>query len=108
MVDYKITKRQKLLEQNNEMVHNYYYLIYGRIYNDEKTRYRKFRIVLWFDIFDLQEFFDKKFITNEDIQNYIDELIFSYVSYIKNYNDVDGLNEFYNLCNSSIENYNNR
>ena len=53
MVDFEITKTKKLLETNNEMAHNYYYLIYGRIYNEEKTRMRKFKFVEWFDIFDL-------------------------------------------------------
>jgi hypothetical protein len=33
MVDFEITKKQKILEINNDMCHNYYYLIYGRIYN---------------------------------------------------------------------------
>ena len=31
--DVKITKTSKLLEVNNDMVHNFYYLVHGRIIN---------------------------------------------------------------------------
>ena len=106
MVDFKITKKQKLLEVNNDMAHNFYYLICGHIYNDDKTRYRKFKYVVWFDIFDLQEYYEKDYITNVDIKNYIDILEIPCLVNIKNYNDTEGLKEFYNYCNETIENYN--
>lgn len=106
MVDFEITKTKKLLETNNEMAHNYYYLIYGRIYNEEKTRMRKFKFVEWFDIFDLQEYFEKDIITKEDIKNYLNDLEIGYLTNLKSYNDIEGLKEFYNYCNETIENYN--
>lgn len=110
MVNFEITKTKKLLEVNNSMCHNYYYLIYGRIYNENKTRCRKFKFVEWFDIFDLQEFFEKDFITKEDIKVYVDELIYgitsTYIECIENYNDEKHLKEFYEYCNETIENYN--
>ena len=103
MVNFEITKKQKLLEVNNDMCHNYYYLIYGRIYNENKTRYRKFKFVEWFDIFDMQEYYEKDFITNTEIKAYVNNLIdsigCSYIDDIKNYNDEKGLKEFYNYCN---------
>lgn len=111
MVNFEITKKQKLLEVNNDMCHNYYYLIYGRIYNENKTRYRKFKFVEWFDIFDMQEYYEKDFITNTEIKAYVNNLIdsigCSYIDDIKNYNDEKGLKEFYNYCNETIKNYNN-
>ena len=107
MVDFEITKTKKLLETNNEMAHNYYYLIYGRIYNEEKTRYRKFKFVEWFDIFDLQEYFEKDIITKEDIKNYLNDLEIGYLTSLKSYDDIEGLKEFYDYCNETIENYNN-
>ena len=111
MVNFEITKKQKLLEVNNDMCHNYYYLIYGRIYNENKTRYRKFKFVEWFDIFDIQEYYEKDFITNTEIKAYVNNLIdsigCSYIDDIKNYNDEKGLKEFYNYCNETIKNYNN-
>lgn len=110
MVNFEITKKQKIKEVSNDMCHNYYYLIYGRIYNDDKTKYRKFKFVEWFDIFDLQEYYEKDFITDTEIKTYIDNLTdnmgCSYLSDIKNYNDEKGLKEFYNYCNETIENYN--
>lgn len=102
MLDFRITKKEKLYEQNNDMAHNYYYLIHGRIYNEDKTRYRRFRYVEWFDIFDVQEFYEKDYITKEDIKNYVDELS---VSTIESY--ISSLKEFYKFCNETIDNYNN-
>lgn len=111
MVDFEITKKQKIKEVNNDMCHNYYYLIYGRIYNENKTRYRKFKFVEWFDIFDMQEYYEKDFITDTEIKAYIDNLTdsisCSYIDDIKNYNDKKGLEEFYNYCNETIKDYNN-
>lgn len=106
MVDFKITKIKKILEVNNDMCHNYYFLIYGRIYNNSKTRYREFRYIEWFDIFDVQEYFEKTFITEEDIKEYINSLENTYLLNIKDYNDAKGLQEFYNYCNETIINYN--
>ncbi|MGM9881470.1 MAG: hypothetical protein ACI31S_01350 [Bacilli bacterium] len=107
MVNFEITKKQKILEINNDMCHNYYFLIYGRIYNDGKTRYRKFKYIEWFDIFDVQEFFeDKEYITKKDIEEYRDNIEIPYLYNIKNYNDEKGLKEFYNYCNETIEDYN--
>ena len=56
--DVKITKVSKLLEVNNDMVHNFYYLVSGRIINESKTKYKKFRFVLFYDVFDLQEYWE--------------------------------------------------
>lgn len=110
MVDFKITKKQKLLEINNDMCHNYYYLIYGQIYNENKTRCRKFKYVEWFDIFDMLEYYEKDFVTKEEIKNYADNLTdsigCSYLCDVKSYNDEKGLKDFYNYCNETIENYN--
>ena len=111
MVDFEITKKQKIKEVNNDMCHNYYYLIYGRIYNENKTRYRKFKFVEWFDIFDLQEYYEKDVITKNEIKAYVENLVdsigSSYIGDIKDYNDEKGLKEFYNYCNETIKDYNN-
>lgn len=108
MVDFKITKKQKILEVNNDKAHNFYFLIYGRIYNKEKTRYRKFKFVEWFDIFDLQEYFEKEYITEDDIKQYVNELIdTTNITNIKDYYDKQGLKNFYDFCNDTIRRYNN-
>ena len=59
-MEIKITKRTKLLEINNDMCHNFYYLVNGRFYNENKTAYRRFKFVIWFDIFDVDEYFNYK------------------------------------------------
>lgn len=107
MVDFKITKKQKILEVNNDKAHNFYFLVYGHIYNENKTRYRKFKYVEWFDIFDLQEYFDKDYITEDDIKQYVNDLVENtHITDIKDYNDTEGLKKFYDYCNQTIRNYN--
>lgn len=107
MVDFEITKIQKIKEVNNSMCHNYYFLVYGRIYNEDRTRMRKFKYVQWFDIFDVQEFFkDKEWITQEDVREYLNNLEVPYLYNIKDYNDEKDLKEFYNYCNETINEYN--
>ena len=100
------TKINKLYEVNNDMVHNYYYIYYGKIINEEHTKYKKFKYIEWFDIFDLQEYYEKDYITKEDIRNYALTLENSYLLSIKDYKDEKHLKEFYNYCRESIENYN--
>ena len=100
------TKINKLYEVNNDMCHNYYYIYYGRIYNKEHTKYRKFKYIEWFDLFDVQEYFEKDYVTKDDIRDYALSLENSYLMTIKDFNDVKGLKEFYNFCKESIENYN--
>jgi hypothetical protein len=106
MIDFKITKRTKILEVNCDKCHNYYYLIQGRLYNDEKTKYKKFGFVLWFDIFDLQEYYEKEIIYKSDILNYVYDLEYIPLEQIKSYSDEKSMKEFYNYCNETIKNYN--
>ena len=106
--EVKITKTSKLLEVNNDMVHNFYYLVYGRIINESKTKYKKFKFVLFYDVFDLQDYWqdddnENVVITKDMEKQYRDDLIFSMVDTIKSYNDTK---DFYELCNDTIENYN--
>ena len=54
-MELKITKRVLLEEQNNDMCHNWFFLVYGKILNDEKTLSRKFKFVEWLDVFDIQD-----------------------------------------------------
>lgn len=115
-MEIKITKRTKLLEINNDMCHNFYYLINGRFYNENKTAYRRFKFVLWFDIFDVDDFFNGDDgtedvvynvpITEEMIKEYLDEIIWSTVSMVSDYNNEKELRHFYQHCNDSIRRYN--
>lgn len=111
MVDFEITKIQKIKEINCDMCHNFYYLIHGKIYNENKTRFKRFKYIEWFDIFDLQEYFEKDLITKNEIKIYVENLVdnigISYIGDIKDYNDEKGLKEFYKYCNETIKDYNN-
>lgn len=107
MVKYEYTKINKIYEVNNDMCHSFYYIYYGRMYNEEHTRYRKFKYIEWFDIFEVQEFLEKDYITKEDIREYALNIENHYLNRIKNYYDKEGLREFYDYCNETIKNYNN-
>lgn len=108
IVDYKITKLMKIYEVNNDMVHNYYYVAYGKILNKDHTRCRKFKFVIWFDIIDVMEYFDKDRVSKEDIRDYASELVSndSYLLNINDYDDIKHLKEFYEYCRETIDNYN--
>ena len=103
-MEIKITKTKKLLEVNNDMAHNFYYIVYGKIINDDKTKYKKFKFVAWYDVFDLQEYYENENkITKQMEKAYRDDLICSYTDYIKSYDDTKA---FYELCKDTINNYN--
>jgi hypothetical protein len=98
-----ITKQVKLYEVNNDKCHNYYYGFYGRIINTDKTRYKKFRFVVSFDIFDVLEYYEKELVSNREKRMYAKELAYSMLDAIQDY---DNCKEFYRLCNETIDNYN--
>ena len=103
----ELTKREKVLEVNNSMCHNFYYLQYGRIYNAEHKRFRKFKFVLWFDIFDVMEYFEKDSVTKQEIAEVANEFAWSMCeaskSLIKSYDDCRA---FYDWCNQTINDFN--
>lgn len=103
----ELTKRNKLLEVNNSMCHNFYYLQYGRIYNADHTRFRRFKYVFWFDIFDVMEYFEKDSVSKKEIAEFSNEIAWStnemLTSSIKSY---DECKAFYKLCNKTINDYN--
>ena len=104
-MEVRITKRRKLCEVCNDMCHNWYYEVSGRILNDDKTRYRRFHFVVWFDIFDLQEHYDQDCISQKQIMDYVDVCAYAMTDLIRSYDDYG---YFYDVCNESIERYNNR
>lgn len=107
-MDYTISKMIKLKDVDNDMVHNFYYLNYCRLYNDDRNKYRKFKFITFFDIFDVQNYYDKEIVTKDDIKEYARDLAFTLNinNYITNYNDIDGLKKLYQYCNDTIKEYN--
>ena len=105
-MNIKVTKRTKLNEVNNDMCHNWYYLINGKIINDEGTRYRPFRFVVWFDVYDVTENAGKDSYNKKDIAECLDTMIFCYTDMIRGY-EPEQCREFFEQCNQSINKYNN-
>lgn len=96
----KITKIKSLLRGMNFED----FLVYGKIYNYNKTKYRKFKFVLSIDDDAIFEYYEKDKVTKSEIKSFRDDLIFGgFTSFINNYNDVD---EFYKVCTDSIRSYN--
>ena len=100
----KTTKRTLIRHDNNDMCCNWFYLVQGRIINDEGTRYRGFKFVVWFDADELWEHNNKERITQQDLREFTDELAYGqFFCLIKSYDDVK---EFFDECNRSINNWN--
>ena len=103
----ELTKREKLLEVNNDMCHNFYYLQYGRIYNADKTYFRRFKFVFWFDIFDVTEYFDKDVVSKQEIDEFANEIAWCMSETgqggIKSFDDCQA---FYDWCSETINDYN--
>lgn len=103
----ELTTHKKIHEVNNDMCHNYYYVQHGRIHNADHTRFRRFRFIVWFDINDICEYFDKEMVTQKDISEYANEVGWNccdtYGHLIKSFNDYQ---QFYNWCNETINQYN--
>lgn len=109
MKDFTVefTKLEKIFEVNNDMCHNYYYMQYGRIYNADKTQFRRFKFVFWFDIFDVMEYFEQDSVSNQDIAEFSKEIAWSmfetYKCGIKSFDDCQA---FYDWCNETIDDFN--
>lgn len=125
----KITKRERL--DDNCGVFTSYMYITGRIYNNDLSRYRRFYTIVDFcteDIYldelerayydkyedydvdtysEFQEEFDRTFeVTDKKIKDYTDMLFYcGYAEYINSFNDCK---RFFEICNDSINGYNNR
>lgn len=103
----ELTTRKKLLEVNNDMCHNFYYLQYGRIYNTDKTSFRRFKFVFWFDFFDVMEYFEKDALSQQEIDEFAIEIAWSMSEMFKNgIKSFDDCQEFYDFCNKTINDYN--
>ena len=99
----KVTKIKKLLEVNNEKCHNFYYLVCGRIYSPDGTKFRRFRFVEWFDAFDVMDFSEKDHYDKNDVRALLDAMIDGNLSLIKSFDDCK---DFYEMCDASIRRYN--
>lgn len=105
-MEIKITKREKLLSVRNEWVSNDYWLIHGRIYNDEKNAFYRFKFVLHIDpSFDL---WDIETETDRDYKEAMEEMIFSFCDFIAAdfFSNELARRRFVNMCNDTIMGWN--
>jgi hypothetical protein len=103
----ELTKREKLLEVNNDMCHNFYYLQYGRINNADQTKFRRFKFVFWFDIFDVMEYFEKDVVSKQEINEFANEIAWCMSETAKGgIKSFDDCQAFYDWCNETINDYN--
>lgn len=101
-MEIKITRRQFLKAIGNEWCdHINFWLIHGRIYSDDGTRYRKFKFVaeVNFSCDGWDEENDRAYTESEILE----DIIFSYVDTIHGYDDCK---DFFDLCNASIDRWN--
>ena len=102
----EITRKRLVREVNNDMCHNYYYEFRFRVYTNE-THYFKGNFVLWFDVQDVGEFFDKDVVTKKEIAEYADEVGCSFLSNAPSKNvSAETMRQFYDDCRKTIEDYN--
>ena len=102
----KITKRKKLLSASSP-VYVDYYLVYGRIYNNDGSMYYPFTFVISLDLeLDLWDCETESEIPYRDA---LDMLIDSAVDGAGNAFDDDAARaEFFDYCNRTIETWNSR
>lgn len=110
-MEYEYTKIENIYEVNNDMTHNYYYMYHAKLYTHDHKKSMRFKYVQMFDVYDVQEFFDKDILTQKDIKEYArgygyNGIIENYVNNIKDEYDTDGINKLIDYCNKTIYDYN--
>lgn len=103
-MEIKITKRRLLWYHNTDKCCNWYWEVYGKIINDDRTRCRKFNFVVWYDWEDIAEYFDVDTVSKKLHREYLDEMISA--QFTASINSYDDCRHFYQLCRESIDHYN--
>lgn len=101
-MEIKITKKETLKKVNNDMISGFYTLVYGRLIQDNK--YKKFKFVVWTEIQEICEYFDKDIITEQDKKEFLDMSISGYLESVTS--DFENTKELFEFCNKTIKDYN--
>ena len=106
-MEIKITKRKLIDEAHNSTVGDqWWYLVNGRIENDDGTYYKPFKFVLFFDgddMWDAGYFENDDRITKKKLSDYVYELSWAMTGLIKSFDDC---NDFIDACNDTIDKWN--
>jgi len=100
----KITKREKLLEARQPVAVDYF-LIHGRIYNDDETMFYKFSFVLAMDL--ELDMYDSETETDIPYKEALETLIDCFCDSAWNaFDDDDARAAFFEDCNETIRRWN--
>lgn len=99
------TTMSLLREVNNDMCHNYYWLVRVRLVSE--GRVWRSRFVVWFDVQDACEYFDLDVLSKKKIREYAAVVAGSFLDSLKteNFTRADW-RRFHAMCVQSIEGYN--
>lgn len=104
-MEFKITKRSKLLSVRNDWAAVDYWLINGRIYTDDGTHYQPFRFILTIDLsYDLYDADGNEI----DYKAALDDMIFSFTDCLTGSFSEKRIARFIDLCNDTINRYNRK
>lgn len=98
----EITKVNLIKTCNNDMQYCKYYMVYFKLYNEDKTRYYKMHFIMQIDMQDVQEYYEKDRITSKEWNDYKKEIAFTLVDNY-NYNNIQKCCDY---CNETIRNWN--
>lgn len=112
-LNYKITKYQLLYENYNDMECNNYCLIHFKFYAKDHQHFRRFKMIVNVDDYDLQEYFEEEYNGSKKQKLvlaciYADDIFNSYFHNEEDYYNEQKIKEFINYCNDTIEKYNNK
>lgn len=99
----EITKINLLKECNNDKQYCKFYKAYFKLYNEEKTKYKKGFFIFQIDGLDVLEYYEKDEWTKKEWDAYKKEVAFATIENYK-FNNTKGLQEF---CNNTIKKYYN-
>lgn len=106
-MEVKITKKVLLDSVRGSVVNMDTYLIHGRIINDEKTAFYRFKFVLPIDLCD--DLWDEEFEEEIPYNTALSGMIDAFCNLIpSDFNDRRNLKLFIDDCNATIERYNRR
>lgn len=103
-MEVKITKKTLLDSYSTSVCSGDWWLINGRIYNDDKTRYCRFRFVLWFD--PVNDMWDSETETEILYDDYMWDSIWAFCDCLGYDYDEQRIYRFVDKCNDSIEMWN--
>lgn len=122
-INVRLTRVDFLKHVSSCWYNNYYFLAHGRVYTDPTCkRFYKIKFVVWFDIFDLQEWIEPDdddehddehddVIINDDVaRDYAKELSINWLyTYVPKdvENNAVGRREMFEAANQTINEYNN-